>query len=167
MTNTQRKEAIREAVRPGSGGSSPSGVQGRSPAYVTIKPGQWAVAFPDEFFDQRKSFSDNVFNLIYRGCGWDWAADQVLVLHEVIRVMPNSFEAGGHRRVYRETVVATADTREEAEHLRAKLVAIGIEADAEIEREAAELSNPIERRVRTAALKKLEAALPHIFGRHP
>lgn len=42
MTNTQRKEAIREAVRMGSGGSSPSGVQGRSPASVSIEPRQWA-----------------------------------------------------------------------------------------------------------------------------
>ncbi|GAA2885525.1 hypothetical protein GGQ99_005063 [Aminobacter niigataensis] len=136
-------------------------------AYVTIEPGQWAVVFPDEFFNQQKSFSDNVFNLIYRGCGWNWASDQVLVLHHVSRVMPRTFEAGGRWRVYRETVVAAANTREQAEHLRSTLLAIGIDADNEIEREVAKLSKPIERRVRTAALKKLEAALPHIFGVAP
>lgn len=36
MTNARRNEAGRVAARMGSGGSSPSGVQGRSPAYKRI-----------------------------------------------------------------------------------------------------------------------------------
>lgn len=130
---------------------------------VPMHPGQWAVSFTDECFDYRNSLADNVEGLRYRNSGWDYRGVQVLVVREVGRVMPRTYECGA-RRHHREMVVAAANSQTQAEAIRSKLQRIGDEADDEIERKVSALAAPIRQRVRAKALAKLHSALPHIFG---
>jgi hypothetical protein len=168
MTNTQRKEAIREAVRIGSGGSSPSGVQGRSPASVQIEPGQWVLAYVEHFYPGYidGDMAGALERLVHGGSGWDClrdASDQFEVLF-VEKVMPKTFISKSQQRRHRYLVVASG-SHGEMQALRTKLFTIGFAADRAIEEETARLVSELAARTRADALAKVHAALPHIFGR--
>lgn len=87
-------------------------------------------------------------------------------------MMPKTFTSstgawggGTPQRYSRHLVVATADKAGEMEALRDKLFAIGFAADKAIDEETARRMAAFSAKTRAAALAKVHAALPHIFGR--
>lgn len=139
--------------------------------FIDMKPGQYALAFQPSFFDDRKSLSENVEMLRYRGSGWEWAAKELFAIHLIGKVMPKTY--GGTdistkqatMRLYRDAVVAVSDSEVELTALRDRLVAIGDRADTKIEEETARRMAPFIRKVRSEAISEIRKTLPHIFGR--
>ncbi len=138
--------------------------------YVDIKAGQWVVAFRDEYFNDTKTLAQNAEGLKHKGAGWDWAADRVLTIRRVCKVMPNTYEASIHKeggpfsRDRRAAVIAAFDSDEDAAMLAAKLIGIGIDADNRIDTEMYRLIGPFAKKEREYALQQIHGLLPHIFG---
>lgn len=130
--------------------------------YVGIAVGQWVVAFRDEFFNDTKTLSENVEGLKHKGAGWDWAADRVLTVRRVDKVMPNTYDAPHRER--RTAVVAACDTEEVALQLAASLIAVGTQTDARIDAEMYRRIAPYAAKERAVAIRKIHKIVPHIFG---
>lgn len=138
-------------------------------ALVHIEPGQWVLAYVEEFYP---GYTDGdmagaLEHLVKRGSGWDClfhGREQFLIV-QVDRVMPKTFRSADDRRHRRNLVVAAAGTQSELAALRDKLFAIGVEADEAIERETTRVMADFTRKTRADALAKIHRALPHIFGR--
>lgn len=144
-------------------------------ALIPIEPGQWVLAYIDHFYPGHHDgdMADALEKLVSGGSGWEClrkAEEQFDVLH-IARVMPKTFtsltgrwDPHGARRYPRNLVVAAASSAGEMLALRDKLFAIGFAADRAIEEEIARRMAEFERQTRAAALAKVHAALPHIFG---
>ncbi|MBZ3693231.1 hypothetical protein [Phyllobacterium calauticae] len=138
---------------------------------IDMKPGQYALAFQPQFFDDRKSLVENVEMLRYRGSGWEWAVNELFTIRVIGKVMPKTY--GGIDisskqatiRLYRDAVVAVSDSETELAALRDRLIAIGEQADTKIEEETARRMAPFIRKARSEAVSEIRKTLPHIFGR--
>lgn len=143
-------------------------------SFVPITAGQFVLAFDEPYFDSDRSLAENLMRLAYRSAGWDYtsAGEDVLLIRHVSKLMPKTYVGGGETRhgwqegrYHRDSVVASADKPEPLADLRFKLIAIGVAADDYLEERVRKFLVPIEPRVRAKAIKKIHAALPHIFGR--
>ncbi|MDT6940712.1 hypothetical protein RI570_11195 [Brucella pseudogrignonensis] len=137
--------------------------------YVDIAVGQWVVAFGGEYFHPDNSLIKSIEALQYKGAGWDWCTDKVLVVHCISKVMPKTYlgyrnDDGAEFRESRNAIVATFSTEKEAEICRRQLLAIGALADERIAAETARLIDPFEKAERAYALQQVRGLLPHIFG---
>ncbi|MHA6641328.1 hypothetical protein [Mesorhizobium sp. A623] len=140
-------------------------------ALVPIEPGQWVLAYVDSFGPD--PFDGDLLRALrlldHGGSGWDClrrASEQFEVVR-VEHVMPKTFRCIRGQRRWRFCVVAASSSATAGEMLalRDKLFAIGFAADRAIEEETARLVSDFATKTRAAALAKVEAALPHIFGR--
>jgi hypothetical protein len=130
--------------------------------YVSIAVGQWVVAFRDEFFNDTKSLAENVAGLKHKGAGWDWAADRVLTVRRVDKVMPNTYDVPHRER--RCAVVAACESEEAARNLAASLIAVGAEADSRINAEMYRRVAVFACKQRAAAAVQIRKLVPHVFG---
>jgi len=137
-------------------------------ALVLIESGQWVLAYVEHFgpYPGEGDLREALERLDHGGSGWDclYRPQQQFEVFLVERVMPKTFLADG-RRHYRNLVIATASSAGELLALRDKLFAIGFAADRAIQEETARRMADFKRKTRAAALAKVHAALPHIFGR--
>lgn len=142
--------------------------------FVTLTPGQWALAFNEPFGPHSRSLTAHLEMFTSCGGGWDHIAEQeIFHLYRVSRVMPNTYHCNDMvthdrayvtKRLYRGNVIAAGD-KDEMLALRKRFYAIGHEADEQIDFVVERLARPVRRRVYAKALKEVHACLPHIFGR--
>jgi len=140
----------------------------RANALIPINPGQWVLAYVEHFYPGHfdRDMACALESLVKGGSGWDCiydAGDQFEVL-QVERVMPKTYLTVEGERRLRDLVFATASPAGELLALRDKLFAIGFAADRAIQEETARRMASFTAKTRAAALAKVHAALPHIFG---
>lgn len=142
--------------------------------FVTLEPGQWALAFYEPFSPHTRSLAEHLEMFTSCGGGWDHIPEQeIFHLYRVSRVMPKTYHFDDmvtHARAYvtktqyRANVIAAGD-KDEMLALRKRFYAIGHEADDQIDFVVERLARPVRKRVYAQALKEIHACLPHIFSK--
>lgn len=146
----------------------------------SIEVGDYALVLDEAYHDTREDMGSNIRWLA--SCGyshfstWDRSRpEEIMHILRVTKVMPKTILAEGEihhgfrkvepfsGRLYRDSVIALADTVEELAILREKISSIGERADEEIRVRAEKFVQPIEERFRKKAFKELQKALPHLY----
>jgi hypothetical protein len=134
--------------------------------FVHIEPGQWVLAFFQPYGPYAREMPEHLELFAQRGGGWDsHRATEIFHVHQVQRVAPKTYWTVSGERLERSHVIAAGQSEPTMIALRDKLFAIGSDADDKIEAEMHRRIERFEAKVRATALKKVHAALPHIFGR--
>lgn len=134
--------------------------------FVTLKSGQWALAFQQPYFFPGSDMKEWLEKFVSRGGGWEsHRATEIFDIHHVERVAPKTYWHVGGGRFPRENVIGVFEIQQDARDLRDEFFKIGVAADDQIDFVVDRLARPIRRRVYALALKEIHACLPHIFPR--
>ncbi|MGA6113343.1 hypothetical protein [Agrobacterium radiobacter] len=144
-------------------------------SFVHIEPGQWVLAFYEPYGPFNREMSEHLEMFTSQGGGWDHHREtDIFRLHRVTDVKPKTYFADitiskhkirANDRYHRSHVIAAGSTEEEMTALRAKFFAIGVDADDRVNKEMYRRIKIFKAKERAAALEKIHACLPHIFGR--
>ncbi|PAP94507.1 hypothetical protein [Mesorhizobium wenxiniae] len=138
-------------------------------AQIEIQPGQWVLAYVDQFCTAY--IDDDMPRALERltsgGSGWACLSPkrpwEQFMVSFVAKAMPKTWENEHGWRGRRSFIIAVADTQAEMLALRDELFSIGFVADKQIEEETARVMADFERATKADALAKIHAALPHMF----
>ncbi|WP_373413695.1 hypothetical protein [Ensifer aridi] len=141
-------------------------------APIDIRPGQWVLAFHQPYGPYDQTLPELLERYAFRHWMESDTKDQIFFVRQVQKVMPNTFLAYGSCRLIREgerlpraNVIAACKTESDAEILRDRFFAIGVETGQKIEAEMYRRIEKFSDREQAKALKRIHRLLPQHFGR--